>query len=159
MDRIDNSILIDGVRVTPLRQILDERGGVYHVIKAGSPAFSGFGEAYFSKINSGVVKAWKFHKEMVQNFSVPFGKLKLVIIDHRLDSPTFGVINEFFLDPVENYRLITIPSRLWYGFTCISEDYCLLLNVASLEHNPEESVNLPLENDEVTYTWKTDGNC
>ena len=49
-----------------------------HGLRKSDNSFIDFGEAYFSKINSGVVKGWKYHKKMSQNFSVPYGKLKLV---------------------------------------------------------------------------------
>ena len=31
--------MIEGVQITPLRQILDERGKVMHMLKVGDPAF------------------------------------------------------------------------------------------------------------------------
>jgi len=154
MDPINNTSLISGLVITPLKQIIDDRGGVFHVMKKSDSAFIQFGEVYFSKINFGYIKAWKFHKKMTQNFSVPFGKLKLVIFDNRIDSLTKGVYNEFLLDSEINYNLITIPKQLWYGFKCIEPNYCLLLNIASLEHNQEESISLDIDNDLFTYKWK-----
>ena len=40
--------MIDGVKVVPLRQIVDERGKIMHMLKATDPHFLGFGEIYFS---------------------------------------------------------------------------------------------------------------
>ena len=105
--------------VSPLNQLKDQRGAVYHILKESDNHFLRFGEAYFSKVNPQVVKGWKYHKKMTQNFSVPFGKIKLVIVDTREESPTFNLINEFILCPDKNYKLITIPPKLWYGFKCI----------------------------------------
>lgn len=148
--------LISGIKITPLKQIEDKRGAVFHVLKRSSPHFSKFGEVYISKVNPNVIKAWKYHKEMTQNFSVPFGKLKLVIFDDRKNSSSYGEINEFFLDPEENYNLITIPPRVWYGFQCIGETHCLLLNVADLEHNPLESLNKDVVTSNINYQWDKD---
>ena len=39
--------MIDGVRVIKLRQIVDERGKVMHMLKSTDPHFLGFGEIYF----------------------------------------------------------------------------------------------------------------
>ena len=36
--------MIDGVILTPLRQIFDERGKVMHMLREDSPVFSRFGE-------------------------------------------------------------------------------------------------------------------
>lgn len=144
---------IDGVIVTPLKQIEDKRGAVFHVLRKDSKNFKEFGEVYFSKINPGVVKAWKIHKEMTQNFCVPFGNLKLVIYDDRQDSLTRGILNEFVLNPDTNYNLITIPPNLWYGFKCVSQQYCLLLNVADKVHDPDESLQINYTNNKIPYKW------
>ena len=74
MDKIKN--LISGINIIPLKKISDNRGAVLHVLKSTDSHFTKFGETYFSKINSGVIKGWKYHKKMSQNFSVPHGKLK-----------------------------------------------------------------------------------
>ena len=53
--------MIDGVKITPLLQIHDERGSVMHMLKATDPVFQNFGEIYFSGIYPDVVKAWHIH--------------------------------------------------------------------------------------------------
>ena len=40
--------VIEGVKIIPLRQIVDERGKIMHMMKATDPHFSKFGEIYFS---------------------------------------------------------------------------------------------------------------
>ena len=152
MDKIKN--LISGINIIPLNKICDNRGAVLHVLKSTDSHFTKFGEAYFSKINSGVVKGWKYHKKMTQNFSVPSGKLKLVFYDSRKNSKTFGVTNEIFLDLKENYNLLQVPPKIWYSFKCISEDDCLLLNIADIPHDSNESHNEDINSDIIKYKWK-----
>lgn len=150
---MNNSTLIDGIEITPLKQILDERGGVFHVIKKTDSGFLNFGEAYISKILEGKIKGWKYHYKMTQNFCVPYGNLKLVLYDDRDLSPTKGVINTFQLDDKSNYKRITIPPMIWYGFQCLSTDHCLLLNIADIEHDPNESTTLSQQNNRIPYLW------
>lgn len=145
---------INGVILTKLKQFKDERGAVFHVIKNDSESFYSFGEAYFSKINEEVIKGWKFHKEMKQNFCVPHGRLKLVLFDNRVNSKTRGDINEIILDNEENYIRVTVPENIWYSFKCISSEYCLLLNIANIKHDKEESMQMDLNNDIIPYEWK-----
>ena len=38
--------MIDGVTITPLKQIFDERGKVMHMMRDDSSVFSKFGEIY-----------------------------------------------------------------------------------------------------------------
>ena len=42
--------MIDGVIVTQLNQIPDERGTVMHMLKSTDSAFTQFGEIYFSGV-------------------------------------------------------------------------------------------------------------
>lgn len=42
-------VTIEGVIVTPLKQIYNPRGDVWHAMKCSDPGFDGFGEAYFQR--------------------------------------------------------------------------------------------------------------
>ena len=154
MDVVKNSkVTIEGVVLTPLKQIKDERGAVFHVIKNNSETFFSFGEAYFSKINNGIIKGWKYHKKMKQNFCVPFGELKLVLFDDRTCSSTRGIVNEIILNDNKEYIRVTIPENIWYSFKCLNSDYCLLLNIANIKHRKYESLSLDLNNEIIPYKW------
>ena len=150
---MSSNSIIEGVVLTPLKQIKDERGAVFHVMKNDSETFYSFGEAYFSKINKKIIKGWKLHKEMKQNFCVPYGKLKLVLFDNRINSPSKGVINEIILCDYKNYIRVTIPENIWYSFKCLSDPYCLLLNISNIEHDPLESITMDINTNEIPYSW------
>ena len=81
---------IDGVQVVPLRRIPDERGTIFHMLRRTDPHFVEFGEIYFSTIYRGVVKGWHRHDRMTLNYACIAGRIKLVLYDDRLDSPTRG---------------------------------------------------------------------
>jgi dTDP-4-dehydrorhamnose 3,5-epimerase len=144
--------MIDGVILTPLRQIFDERGKVMHMLRADSPVFSRFGEIYFSCTHPGVVKAWHLHKEMTLNYAVIYGEIKFVLFDDRLDSPTRGEIQEFFISP-ENYMLVTVPHMIWNGFKGVGLQTAIVANCATLPHTPEELERRPPNDPGVPYNW------
>ena len=52
-----DNITIDGVLLTPLKQITHPKGDVFHAMKCVDPGFEGFGEVYFSSVLQGLVKA------------------------------------------------------------------------------------------------------
>jgi len=56
--------MIEGVIIKPLKQILDERGKVMHMIRSDSDDFKSFGEIYFSCVYPNLIKGWHLHKEM-----------------------------------------------------------------------------------------------
>src|SRR6059058_200930 len=104
--------MISGIKITSLKQIPVPGGDVLHALKAADPGFAGFGEAYFSIIDPGIVKAWKRHREMTLNLVVPVGAIRFVIYDDRGGSATKGAFEEVVLSR-ENYCRLTIPPMLW----------------------------------------------
>ena len=89
--------MIEGVRITPLRRIPDDRGCIYHMLRSDDDHFEQFGEIYFSMIHPGVVKAWHLHKEMTLNYAVIVGTIKLVLFDDRPASATRGELQEIYV--------------------------------------------------------------
>ena len=144
--------MIDGVMVTPLRQILDERGKIMHMMRCDNDNFQSFGEIYFSCIRPGAIKAWHIHKEMTLNYAVPHGNIKFVLYDDRPASPTKGQLQEVFLGP-DNYCLVTVPPLVWNGFKGVGSEMAIVANCATLPHDPEEIDRLDPFSPEIPYTW------
>jgi dTDP-4-dehydrorhamnose 3,5-epimerase len=144
---------IDGVSVTDLRQIIDERGAVLHMLRCDSPEFTRFGECYFSETVPGAVKAWKRHRAQTQNLAVPIGRLRVVIYDDRKSSKTQGTLRILELGRPDAYVRLRIPPGLWYGFTCISATPALLVNCADLPHDPSDNETSTLDVSSIPYAW------
>lgn len=144
--------MIQGVKITPLKQILDERGKIMHMLRCDAPHFQQFGEIYFSFVHPGVIKGWHIHKKMTLNYAVPIGKIKLVLYDGREDSPTRGELMEIFTGP-EEYKLITIPPLVWNGTKCVSEITAIIANCATLPHDLEEIERLNPFDKKIPYDW------
>lgn len=145
--------VIDGVTVSPLREIRDQRGAVLHMLRADSPEFGGFGECYFSELQPGTVKAWKLHRLQTQFIAVPVGRIRLAIYDGRAGASTRGSVLVLELGRPDSYLRVRIPPGLWYGFSCISDTPALLANCADLPHDPSESESRPVDFPEVPYQW------
>lgn len=144
--------MIDGVRISPLKQILDERGKIMHMLRSDAQWFTGFGEIYFSCVYPGAVKAWHIHQRMILNYAVPQGRIKLVLYDDRADSLTRGQVQEIFLGP-DNYCLVTIPPLVWNGFKGIGTEMALVANCASIPHDPQEIARLDPADNSIPYDW------
>jgi len=123
-------------------------GNIYHVIKKTSEGFNGFGEAYFSSIDYGFVKAWKRHKQMTLNICVPIGAIKFVLFDDR--NKKKSKFQEYLISENNNHRL-TIPPMVWFGFIGLSENTSMLLNIADIIHTPSEVDRK--EPDFFDYEW------
>lgn len=144
--------MLAGMAIRPLVQIKDERGAIMHMLRADQAEFESFGEIYFSLVRPGVVKAWKRHRRMVQNFAVPVGEIRLVLYDDRPGSPTSGKTLEI-ITGADRYALIRIPPLLWYGFQGIAPGDSMIANCASIPHDPAESEGIPPDNSVVPYRW------
>lgn len=128
---------IDGVAAVSLRRIPDERGAVFHMLRADAPHFQGFGEVYFSAVYPGAVKAWRRHRTMTLQLAVPVGMVKLVLYDDRPGSSTQGHLMELFVGELD-YRLIVVPPGIWYGFRGLGTGTALVANCASHPHDDGE---------------------
>lgn len=144
--------MIEGVLVKPLRQILDERGKIMHMLRSDSPEFEAFGEIYFSVVYPGVIKGWHIHKRMTLNYAVPFGCIKLVLYDAREESATKGQVMELFTGP-ENYNLIKIPPGVWNGFKGVGVTPSIVANCSDIPHDPDEIARMDPFDPSIPYKW------
>ena len=135
---------MDGVILTPLKQIYHSKGDIFHAMKKSDVGFSGFGEAYFSTINKGDIKGWKKHTKMTLNLVVCQGEIKFVICDYVKDE-FFGV----YLS-CKNYQRLTIKPGLWMAFQGISDNN-MLLNLANIEHDSSEAVVKDIQ--DINFNW------
>jgi len=135
---------MDGVILTPLQQIYNSKGDIFHAMKKSDNGFDGFGEAYFSTIYKDDIKGWNKHTQMTLNLIVPVGVVELIIYNE--------VSKEFFSIKLsqKNYKRVTVKPNLWMAFRGLKENN-ILLNLASMEHNPAETLKKEL--DEIQYEW------
>lgn len=146
------STSIDGVILTPLRKICDERGKILHMLRSDSPIFKSFGEIYFSVAYPGVVKGWHIHKKMILNYAVVAGMIKMVLYDDRPGSSTRGGLMELFVGE-DNYQLVTVPPGIWNGFKGIGTQPAMVANCSSIPHDPNEISRLDPFKNPIPYAW------
>ena len=125
------SVNLNKIQVIPLKKINSLEGNVMHCMKYNDSGFLKFGEAYFSSINYKKIKAWKMHKKMTLNITVPYGSIKFVFFDG---------INSFREEIVgdSRYSRLTIPPLIWFGFYGISKPQSILLNITDMFYNKDE---------------------
>ena len=144
--------MIDGIVITPLKQIPDERGKIMHMLRSDDPQFERFGEIYFSMVYPGAIKAWHLHTKMTLNYAVVVGMVKLVLYDPRPSSPTKGEIQELFLGE-QNYMRVKIPPGIYNGFKGVGAVPALVANCATIPHDPAEIQRLDPFSKDIPYDW------
>lgn len=138
-------LILDEILVTPLKRIPVAGGDVLRVLRCTDDGFKQFGEAYFSIVEFGAIKAWKRHVKMVLNLVVPVGQVRLVFYSD--DTAGFRV-EEIGID---HYARITVPPGIWFGFKGLAGPQSLILNIASIPHDVKEVERLSLK--DIKYDW------
>jgi dTDP-4-dehydrorhamnose 3,5-epimerase len=136
---------LKGISLTPLKIVPHPKGDILHGLKKSESSFAGFGEAYFSTVKTGEIKGWKKHTQMTLNLVVPVGKIRFV---------AFSDTENRFFDVIlgeGNYRRLTVEPNLWLAFQGIGEPLNLLLNLASIEHDPQEAENKDISG--ILFDW------
>lgn len=140
------SVNFEGVQLTSLAVIETEGGAVMHALKATDPGFMGFGEAYFSRVRPGAVRAWKRHTRMTMNLVVPVGHIRFVFA-----AGADGPFLTHDLGPAATYARLTVAPGIWFGFQGRGDADSTLLNLASIVHDRSEAETLGL--DHFQYDW------
>ena len=140
------------VKIIQLKQIPDERGKIMHMLKCTDEHFKGFADINFALSNPGVVRAWHKRKTLTSNIAVIFGKVKWVLFDDRIDSPTNGCLQEFFLGE-ENYILLQIPPNIISGYKTIGLSQSIVANCTDETHSDDGKINIDPFNNDIPYNW------
>jgi dTDP-4-dehydrorhamnose 3,5-epimerase len=127
-------------------KILNSKGNLFHVIKYRSKGYKGFGEAYFSWINSGKIKGWKKHYKMTLNLVVPVGKVQFVFFSENKNVFKSIIIGE------KNYYRLTVPPKIWFAFKGVAKMNSLVLNFANISHKSDIIKKMPLK--KIKFNWK-----
>jgi dTDP-4-dehydrorhamnose 3,5-epimerase len=142
------SLSLDDILVTKLASIDTPGGNVSHALKDTDAGFSGFAEAYFSRVKHGSTKAWKCHNAMTSNLVVVVGKVKFVFcLKGSQGEYVFREEVVLASDP----KRITVPPGIWFGFHGLSVEESLILNIADLKHDPSEVLRLDVNS--IAYDW------
>ena len=140
--------MLDTILVTKLNKISVEGGDVLHAMKKSDNGYDGFGEAYFSWVSKGSIKAWKRHTNMTLNLVVPIGKVKFVFYSSKKSNPAEFRTEELGED---NYVRLTVPPGIWFGFQGLKSKNSLVMNIASIPHDDNEVERLSLA--DINYNW------
>ncbi|MDO8344181.1 MAG: dTDP-4-dehydrorhamnose 3,5-epimerase [Cellvibrio sp.] len=136
---------LNDISITPLACISTPGGDVLHAMKQSDAGYVGFGEAYFSWVSAGAVKAWKRHSRMTMNVIVPVGLVRFVFYLDGADAFRVEQIG------VDRYTRLTVPPGIWFGFQGLTAPQSLVLNISSIPHDPNEVQRLPLS--DIKYAW------
>ena len=137
--------ILNKIKIQRLEIIKITAGNIMRILKKKNLTKGGFGEAYFSKIKFRSIKAWKYHKKMFLNLTVPVGKVKFVFYSEKDNRFRVIEIGE------KKYSRITVPPKIWFGFKGIGKSESIILNITNIEHNPKEIIRR--KKNQIKFKW------
>jgi dTDP-4-dehydrorhamnose 3,5-epimerase len=137
---------IEGVSLAKLKRIPVEGGDILHGIKEDDPGFRRFGEAYFSLIHAGSIKAWKKHREHRLSLIVPVGHVRFVFVadDHQR-------FCEYLIGET-NYCRLTVMPNIWFGMRGEAEGTSLITSISDFQHDLHEVDRLDINS--IKFDWE-----
>ena len=151
--------MIFGVIIKNLKVIPDERGRLMEIFRSDDQIFFQFGQVYMTTAYPGVVKGWHYHKKQFDHMTVVKGMMKIVLYDNRIESSTYGKVDEIFAG-IYNPVLVRIPPFVYHGFKCRSEEEAIVINVPSERYNYEDpdEFRISAHHNDIPYDWdRVDG--
>ena len=142
-----NQIIKNKIKIFKPKIIDVKNGDIYKVIQKEHEFFRGFGELYFSSIKFNKIKGWKLHKKMNMILVVPYGLVKFVFSKNKHEP--FKEIS--IGSNKKNYKIISVPSNIWFAFKGYGKPYSLVCNFSDIIHSPSEVIKCDLS--EIPYNW------
>ena len=136
---------IEGVILKELKCLVDGRGDVTELWSKPWTETEGLlvpEHCYQSATDYGVTKCWHLHAIHTDQFTVTRGKLQVVLVDIRKDSPTFGHVNSIFMG-TQKPRLLKIPFGIMHGWRALSQPEVIVVNFQSHPYDAADEFKFP----------------
>lgn len=138
--QVKETTTIEGLYTKPLKRHVDARGELTELWSESwsnsEPVKSEVRHVYSNVTHQGVVKAWHLQEKTYSQYTCIAGKLQVVLVDVRADSPTRGHANQFLLG-THNPMFILIPPGILKGWKSVDGNSVIvnLLTTADIADN------------------------
>jgi dTDP-4-dehydrorhamnose 3,5-epimerase len=148
--------LPDGVTFRPAPTHIDDRGSVCEMFDSRwrwHPEPLVF--VYMFTLRPERIKGWGLHKLHEDRYFVLVGEMQVVMYDVRPDSGTHNTISQVVLSEF-NRGLLNIPAGIWHANRNLGNKDAVIVNFPTrpYEHNEPDKYRLPLDTDQIPYTFE-----
>jgi dTDP-4-dehydrorhamnose 3,5-epimerase len=140
---------IHDVIFRPTRPVPHEDGHVTEVARASWDIIGGpVVQVHVTTTFPYRMRAWGLHQRSTDRLFVVSGLVKIVVFDGRLDSPTYGCVNEFSVSD-KNPGLLVVPPNLYHGWKNIGTTEAVIINMPTSMYNYEapDALDLPWDSE------------
>lgn len=151
--------LIDGVEIKELKVIQTfnkekvNNGWLIDILRSTDPIKKDkdrFAQLYMTTAYPGMVKGFHWTKKKTYLFFCATSLAKLVLIDDRHGSPSYGNINEILMGE-DNFKVVRIPPLVKRAFKNIGDKLLLMFNCVDIPYTPEDH---DIYDWEIDYDWE-----
>ena len=155
--RPDAPQLIAGVRILPMALHPDDRGYFLELARFGQGLTAAY-PAATTQVSAaltypGAVKAFHYHREQTDLWTVPAGMVQVALADLRPESPTFGRRNTLYIGELRPWQIL-IPPGVGHGYKVIGTRPALLVYLTDRLYNPEDEGRIPYNDPGIAYDWE-----
>lgn len=145
--------LFEGVYIKNLVTHEDERGFFREILRVTDPFFDlSFGQWSHSRMKTGVIKAWHYHKIQTDFWYVSRGILKVGLYDLRQESSTFRQTMSLEMGDETSALLIKIPAMVAHGCKAVHGPVDLLY-LMTHTYNPDDEYRMAQDDPEINFKW------
>jgi dTDP-4-dehydrorhamnose 3,5-epimerase len=140
---------IHDVAFRPTRPVPHEDGHVSEVARVSWDILGGpIVQVHVTTTLPGRHRAWGLHQRSTDRLFVVRGLVKFAVFDGRLDSPTYGSVNEVTVSEMSPGLLI-VPPKLYHGWKNIGLSEAIIINMPSEMYNYEspDALDLPWDSE------------
>ncbi len=153
----DSPQLIEGVRVAAYPLWPDDRGYFLEVARLGQGLAADY-PPETTQISTaltypGAIKAFHFHREQRDLWSVGQGMLQVALVDLRPESPTFGRKNTLYVGQLRPWQIL-IPRGVGHGYKVIGVTPAMLVYLTDRFYNPADEGRIPHNDTSINYDWE-----
>lgn len=132
----------------PVRPVPHEEGHVTEVARASWDIGGPVVQVHITTTFAGRHRAWGLHQRSTDRLFVVSGLVKIAVFDGRLNSPTYGRVNEFLVSE-KNPGLLVVPPNLYHGWKNIGTTEAVIINMPTALYNYEnpDALDLPWDSE------------
>ena len=143
---------IQGLIVRELVRHADDRGDFRELVRQTEAGFPGFAQLSSSIVYPGVAKAWHLHRDQTECMTLLWGVAKFAFADRRKDSGTFGVVEDYLVDAVNNPLWFTVPPGVAHGYR-VANGPAVVCYLSNRIYDPKDQIKIAHDDVEIGYHW------
>lgn len=150
---------IEGVEIQYVRPHVDARGMLVEVVNFSDPFWrEPVVYSYAITVDPGKVKGWGMHLRQVDRHHVHSGRVRFVLYDARIDSPTHGCVQTLWMGD-EARGAVRIPNGVWHALQNVADVVAHVTNFPTVPYDraaPDKQL-LPLDTELIPFDFSNLG--